>query len=302
MRRLVRIRPVVDLKDPDLRVLLRSSVPVLIGTAAQSASNVVATMMASTLAVGSVTYVTNTTLLMQFFQGTFILGIATVLYPRFSKAAAEARHADLGEQATRSLGFLSIFLIPASTAAILLAPSLVATLFGHGAYGAADVAKTASTFLFFAPGLLFLGVRDVMSRVFYALGDTRTPMVNGLFAVAAGIALNLVLVPLLGLAGIGIAATAAVVVSATLLVVRLRARLGHLHLKGFLAELLRSIVVAVPTGAAAWLVQLVAVPRLGVLAGLALSLAACGAAYGAAVLLVRPACLEEYRVRLFRPR
>jgi putative peptidoglycan lipid II flippase len=298
MRRIVRIRPVLDFKDRDLHLLLLASLPVLAGTAAQQVGNVVDKMMASTLFVGSVTYVTNITLLMQLFQGTFILGIATVLYPRFSVSAAEGRHDELGAQVTRSLGFLSVFLIPSSVCAMLLAPELVSALFGHGAYGPEDVARTAHGFLFFAPGLLFLGIRDIMSRVFFALGDTRTPMVNGGIAVVLNVGLNLALVPILGLAGIGIANSVSIGVSATLMVIRLRKRLGKLHLRAFTADLVRSIAITVPTGLSAFLVQWVAGNRFGSIATLALSLGAAGIVYAGMVLALRPTCLEDYRKRI----
>ena len=46
--------------------------------------------------------------------------------------------------------------------------------------------------MFYAIGLVAMGMRILLTRVYYSLQDTKTPMVNGAISVAFNVVLNLI--------------------------------------------------------------------------------------------------------------
>ena len=62
-------------------------------------------------------------------------------------------------------------------------------------------------------GLAAMGVRDVITRVFYSLSDTKTPMINASIALVMNIIMNLILIKPLGYKGLAISTSIASIVT-----------------------------------------------------------------------------------------
>ena len=90
---------------------------------------------------------------------------------------------------------------------------------------------TSAALRFYSLGMLAFGLREVLSRAFYALQDTRTPMVNGAIAVVINIVLNLILSRYLGIGGLALATSFSGLVATLLLFVTLREKIGGFGMK-----------------------------------------------------------------------
>ncbi len=89
---------------------------------------------------------------------------------------------------------MPLLIIPATFAAIILATPVVRILFQRGAFDERSTNLTAVALVFYSVGMVGFGLRDILSKVFYSLKDTKTPMVNGMVAVVLNIILNIYLV------------------------------------------------------------------------------------------------------------
>ncbi|MDG4857047.1 murein biosynthesis integral membrane protein MurJ, partial [Streptomyces sp. T-3] len=117
----------------------------------------------------------NAQLLWAVPQGIITVSLVTALLPRMSRAAAEQDLRSLRGDVSHALRSSAALVVPASCALLALAPWVIGAVYGYGAAGDADVAVMAGMLMAFAPGLVAFSGQYVLSRGFYAMGDTRTP-------------------------------------------------------------------------------------------------------------------------------
>ncbi|MFH1455171.1 MAG: lipid II flippase MurJ, partial [bacterium] len=102
---------------------------------------------------------------------------------------------------------------------------------------------------FYALGLVFYsGINSVVS-FFYALGDTKTPVITAIIAMLVNVCLNLVFLKPLEEGGIALATSIASGVNISLLLLILRKRLSGIRMKEvwrtFLKSCVASLIMAV---------------------------------------------------------
>ena len=94
--------------------------------------------------------------------------------------------------------------VPATIGLIVLAQPIVELLLEHGRFTAHDTAATAAALMFYAPGLLGYSAVKIASPSFYALGDSRTPVIVSVASVALNLVLNLGWCSILGYRGLAL--------------------------------------------------------------------------------------------------
>jgi putative peptidoglycan lipid II flippase len=105
-----------------------------------------------------------------------VMGVATALFPSMSEYIAQGdlrRFRAVVTDALRNILFVSI---PVSIAMILLSLSLVQALYEHGLFSLRDSELTAIPLICYAIGLPGLAAVEILTRSFYALSDTKTPV------------------------------------------------------------------------------------------------------------------------------
>ena len=117
---------------------------------------------------------------------------------------------------------------------------------------AQDTAETALAVLCYAVGLwAFGGVRIIVSA-FYSMQDTKTPAISAAIALAANILFSLVLMSVLGAAGLALATALASMVNGVILVAVLNRRLGGVDWGAVGRSSLRVLVACIPLIIACW--------------------------------------------------
>ncbi len=169
------------------------------------------------------------------------MALQTATLPSLSKLAAHARHEDLGRTFAFSMR-LGLFLsIAASALFIGLAEPLVALLFQRGAFGAIATRETALALMAQALGIWTLAAVRQLSSAYYALGDTRTPLLVGVLDLIAFAILALWLQSGLGHVGVGLAISAARALQMLALWTILQRRIPTLPTRQIAAAALRAL-------------------------------------------------------------
>ena len=130
--------------------------------------------------------------LIGFVQGIFISTVVTVIYPFFSKLCAKEDYDALNEYISGSI--FTIFIEPITIIAVMYISDIVSIVFERGEFVKRDVELTVFSLVFSSLGFLFFAIREVFNRTFYALQDTKTPMINGAIDVLVNIVADLLLV------------------------------------------------------------------------------------------------------------
>ncbi|MFK8907258.1 murein biosynthesis integral membrane protein MurJ [Streptomyces sp. YS-3] len=123
---------------------------------------------------------TNAYMLWVVPHGIVTVSLLTALMPRMSRAAADGDPAGVRRDLSYGLRTSAALIVPAACALFALAPWLMGVVFGYGRTSPADVQVMAGMLMAFAPGLIAFSGQYVLSRGFYALGDTRTPFLLNL--------------------------------------------------------------------------------------------------------------------------
>ncbi len=246
-----RYRPMLNLRDPGLREILRLMGPGTLGLAAVQINLLVNTVLATGEGTGAVSWLSYAFRLMYLPIGLFGVSIATAVLPALSQQAARGAPDAMRQTVSSALRLMLMLNVPATIGLVVLATPIVALIFERGSFTAADTAATAAALICYAPGLLGYSAVKIVVPSFYALGDSRTPALISVGSVALNVALNLLLVRFLGYRGLALGTAIAAIVNAATLVHVLRRRLGGLEDRRLVTALTKIGVAATCMGLAA---------------------------------------------------
>jgi putative peptidoglycan lipid II flippase len=129
---------------------------------------------------------------------------------------------------SRALGPLVFLIFPASIGLIVFRTSIVQMILQFGSFTAESTELVATALGYFSVGLLAFAVVEAVTRAFYAMKDTRTPVIAAILTIAANIALSWYLSPILGHGGLALSISLTTTVEAIVLLGVLHYRVGGL--------------------------------------------------------------------------
>jgi len=192
-----RFRPELKPRDPALRRVVRLMAPATFGLAATQINILVDTILASLYGNGPIAWLSYAFRLMQLPLGLFGVALGTANLARVSKDAARGDAASLRANLAGALRAAALLTLPATAGLVALREPIVRILFEHGRFGPHDTLKTAAAVLCYALGLYAYSVTKIQVPTFYAMGDTRLPVIASASAVGLKISTNLILMALL---------------------------------------------------------------------------------------------------------
>ena len=246
-----RYRPVLDFTDPDLREVLRLMGPSTLGLAAVQINVAVNTYLASSQEEGAVSWLSVAFRVMYLPIGLFGVSIATAVLPEVARRANEGDLAGMRRSISGALRMMMMLNVPATVGLVALANPIVAVLLQRGRFTAADTAATAAALMFYAPGLLAYSVVKIASPSFYSLRDSRTPVTVSVISVLANLAINLMLVRVMGFRGLALGTALAAMFNAGTLLFLLRQRLDGLEGRRIVIAFVKIACASVAMGFAA---------------------------------------------------
>jgi putative peptidoglycan lipid II flippase len=216
----------IDPRTPGVGEVGRLLAPRLVGQAAFQINFIVVTNLAWRTGEQSVSALNYAWQLLMLPHGVLALSVSTVILPTLSRlwqsGDTDAFRATLGG-ALRPLIFLSL---PSAVILFLFRVPIVQTLFQTGAFSATSTALVAAPLAFLAAGLVSYALVEALTRAFYAMHDTRTPVIAGIAIMLLNIGIGVALLDRLGYLALALALSASTTVEAVILVAMLRRRIG----------------------------------------------------------------------------
>jgi len=217
---------VIDLKHPGITALFVILGPIIVGSAVGQVNLLVDKYFASSLPAGAISAMNYATKLVGFPQQLFAVAIATVIFPILSAQFATRETSALRQTASTGLRMTALITIPAAAGLIVLAQPILSVLFERGAFTSGDVVRTAGAMQYFAVGLLGIAASLVLTRTFFAMRDSRTPVIVAICVMAQNIVLSALLVGPYGVNGLAIANSASSLTETLILFWLLHKRIG----------------------------------------------------------------------------
>lgn len=238
----------VPLLTTPVKKVLKLMIPGAIGAGVMQVNLLVDMIIASFLQEGSMSYLYYADRLNQLPLSIFGVAVGTALLPQLSKLWRLKKSEEaLKTQETALLMALQLT-IPAAVALVCLATPLISLLYGHGKFGAHEIAQTAPALAAFALGLPAYVAAKIFSSTFFACENTKTPVKVGIITLILNIVLNLILMQFFAHVGMALATSIAAWVN-VLLMGYLLSKKGLFHFsRAMLYHLIKVVVLSLGMG------------------------------------------------------
>ena len=238
--------------------VMRMMAPALIGSAALQVNLVINTTFATSLGEGRVSWLQFAFRLIYLPIGMFGVAISTATLPAASRAAAADNLEEFRRTIAQALRLTFLLTIPSAVGLIVLNKPIIALIYQHGGrFTDYDTAQTGIALAYNAVGLTAYSAVRVLAPAFYALKDTRVPMMASLFSIVTNYAVAKSTVDYFGMGHRGLALSISVVsiVNFALLFVFLRRKVGKIEGSRLLSTFIKVVAAATVMGAVCWLVS-----------------------------------------------
>ena len=243
-----RYKPILKFKDDNVKKLIFLIIPVLIGVSVNQVNNMVDRTLASTLGTDIVASFSYANKLYYFVQGLFITSIITVIYPKLSELLSKNNIEEFKNSLVKGMNIIILLIVPISIGTIVLCKPVVRLVFERGAFTSDATIITSNILALYAIGMIAFGLNDIISRAFYSLQDTKTPMINGGIVMMVNIILNVILVRYMGYGGLAIASSISAFVGLFIFIINLSKRLGKIGLNRVLWVFIKSMIASIVMG------------------------------------------------------
>ena len=245
--------PNFQLMHPGIRKVMFLLVPVLIGQSAGEVNRLVDTLMAYSLPdEGTVSSLFVANRLVQLPLSVFAVATSVAILPALSKLHANNEQDELRATLLQGLRQSFYFIMPAMAGLFILGQPVISLLFERGEFDAVETERAATALACYAGGLLAFAWVKVTVTGFYAMQDTRSPVIIASCAMLLNILLNFALIGPLGYRGLAISTTISYSLNAVALYALLSHRIGGLWARDYIDSLVRILLATLFMSAVAY--------------------------------------------------
>ena len=235
----------LDFRHPGLRRIFALMLPAILGGAAVQINVLVNTNLASNIRDasghvidGPVSWLGYAFRFLQLPLGVFGVAIASATLPALSRSAAVQHMDEFRATLARSLGMVLLLAIPSSVGLAVLGESMIGAVYQWGRFQPFDTHQTAVALTCYSAGLAGYSAVRLLAPAFFALNDSRTPMLVSVASIAVNLAAaySLVKWTAMGHAGLALSTSIVALFGALALFLALRERLHGIHGAGLAAS------------------------------------------------------------------
>ena len=240
-------------QHPGAHRVLRPMAPALLGVSVAQLSLLINTQIATHVGVGAVSGLFYADRLREFPVGLLGVALGVVLLPQLTAAQAAGDPQRFSGLLDWGLRLTLLLALPCAAALLVFAQPLVATLYHYGKFTPHDVQQTVGALMGYGVGLIGLVGVKIVAPGFYAHQNIRTPVKIAVVVLVTTQAMNLVLVPWLGHAGLALSIGLGALLNAGWLLLGLLRRDLYQPSPGWTGFLLRvGLATAALAAALAW--------------------------------------------------
>ncbi|MBX9948226.1 MAG: murein biosynthesis integral membrane protein MurJ, partial [Candidatus Obscuribacterales bacterium] len=242
---------------PGLREYLLMLGPAAFSTSIGQISLYVHLYFTSTIQEGGWTAIVNANRLIQLPLGVLLTAMLVPILPRFTEQVAANRIDDLKNELSKALRLLWFLALPIAALLMAIPAPIIRLLFERGKFTTHSTDMVTTVMIFLAPGIFFYLARDLITRVFYAHQDSKTPFLIAIAAIVLQTFLDWLFVSQMktGIAGIAIATTLVTVFNLFALTFFARKKIGRLGTTKLVYPTAIMLLASTACGALAWFVS-----------------------------------------------
>lgn len=234
----------INLKDNAMKKVAFLLVPVLIGSSVSQISFLVDRMFASLVSEGALSIMNYATKLNFLAYSIFGYAISTVIYPNLSSYYSSNNVQAFKKSLIRGINFVNVIMMPATLGMIVLRYPIIQLVYKHGIFDDKAMNSTAMAMVFYSPGMIAYGIRDILNKAYYSIKDTKTPMIYSVIGVCVNIVLNFLLVSKMGINGLALATSVSAIITTILLLTNIISKLDG-NIKTIVIEIIKTSIASI---------------------------------------------------------
>lgn len=232
----------INIKNENLKKVIFLMIPRTMGLAVAQVNFLIVTVLASTLAAGSLAIFNLANNIQSVPLGMIGISLAIAAFPTLSCAWAKKDKKEFTESFSRTFTNITFFIIPFSAVLITLRAQIVRIILGTGRFDWEDTILTFQALGIFSLSLFAQSLIPLIARTFYAIHNTKTPFYAGLFSEAINLILALLLIGKYGILGLVWAFSISTTVNMFLLLIILHGKIGNFREERIIPSVWRIIV------------------------------------------------------------
>ncbi|MEG0331786.1 MAG: murein biosynthesis integral membrane protein MurJ [Clostridium sp.] len=255
----------IDFKDPGFKRMVVLMIPAIIGLSVSQLNIVINQSIASLVGDGFISLVRYANRVMLLPLGIFAMGIATTLFPVMNTQIARNEIQDFKKTFSEGFRTIMYITIPAAAGMIVLSEPVIRLLFKSGSFTESDVQITGGILACYSIGLIGQSGVQIITRGFYAIQDTKTPVKVAFITVVlnAALCVGLTFYTPLSIAGVSMAYSISSIVNMYLLYRGLSRKTKGLRTKEISQSFIKASIASFIMGGAALIVSRVAESFVG---------------------------------------
>jgi len=266
-----RYRPILNL-SPGVKRIIKLSGPRVLGMATDQINAIVQVIIGSTLFAGAITVLSLAQNLAFLPVGLFGVALSTAVFPTLSEKASLRDFSGFVKDFSRIARTILFLIIPVSVIFIILRAQIVRLILGTGHFTWNDTKLTYGILGILAISMFASGLIPLLTRSFYALEDTKTPLKIAITTVVVNILLALIFTGKIGglnfgTKGLALAFTISAILQMLLLLIYLKKKIKHLDGKKILESTARFVIITAAMTAVAQYLKFIIDPYVNLTHG-----------------------------------
>lgn len=245
----------LDRNNPGVKEVGRLVGPRAFGLAVSQVDTTVDLMLSTLLGARMVTIFNFAQHLQQLPVGLFGASIAQAALPTLSIASVKEDSQQYKISVISAIHQILFFVLPTSALFIVLRIPIVRLVFGASRFDWEATVLTGMTLSMFSISLFAQSLVHVLARAFYALYDTKTPVIISIISIFVNTVLSIYFIRIMHLEvwSLGLSTSIASIVNALLLFVMLDRRVGKFPRIDLFVPPIKMLIAAVATGIAVYI-------------------------------------------------
>lgn len=290
----VKYRPNFKFRDRNIKEAIMLAGPMLISTWVQPLYSIVNSRLASGID-GAVSTLEYGNRLYTIIVGVFSFVVTNLIFPKLSRANADNDTDAANGLIVSSFKAILLVIIPLMLGFMILARPITVIIYQHGDFTENDVAMVSSVLMCYSVGMIGLAINEVLSKAFFSMHDSKTPMRNSVLSMIFNIILAYILFAKFRTNGLALAAAGGSIFNGTMNLICMVSKNPKMFKKKDVIEIVKAAAAAAVMGIAVYLVYSKLVTVLGSGMIMAIILAAVCAAVG---VIVYGICCLIFRVEM----
>lgn len=242
--------PKSRINTPEITRAAKNTIPILLATWTTPLCSLINTRLASGIENGrAITALGYANKLYIIIVGLFSFVATNLLFPYFSKSAAEGNRDESDRLTRTSIKTLAFIIAPISVGVTTLAEPFISLIYEKGSFTYSDTLLTAEALRCYAVGMIFSAVTEILTKAFFAAEDNKKPMYSAAIAMVVNILLVAVFGERLTTGGVALVTSAVAAVNMVLnLAFAIKTGLVSTR-KNDILDIIKSVVCAMAMGA-----------------------------------------------------